>query len=730
MGDFKLETVTRGYLQQMSAAMQGDIRNALIELITNADDAYVSSQGSGKTGQTIKVTIEDFNPEDFEYHFEEKVVAVVSVSDAAGGIEPGKMKDKFTQYGAATSHLADGGLSRGIFGRGAKDVSVFGYASFHTVRGGLFAELTFSPNGGKDFEARPAGKQERAFLALNEDESGLRASVLITEKNLKSAPAFGKLADTLKNEAQLKWVLETRHVTLEDKRNGNYVQLLPTHEVGKLLINKHYTLKDFSEPIHLKVFQLSTENDEEVTSLSNHGMLAHCGRVAFENSWFSFKQHSGAEWLRAELDLPNALEQVRQDNIDGLATGTLIDPSRKGLNRSHPYVVQALEAIGGELLQVMKKISAEKQAGQGESERLRKVDHIAAAAVGKLLKEFFESLDDEQSGAGQTASLSDFDAIPPMLRVAPNSKGTVTLRTKEDLVQAQFSVIAGFDPSEPGPPSGPFGADIKQEWKRHPRLDRHITQWRFESGQNEGLFTVRFVLGKEVAETQILVSSAEMNEEYIPTRMQFEKGSVQVSPNRGKNLVLVGPVELAGTDFTLSAEGVEVQCPQSGVLGLSHSGKRAVCVVHIVAGNRQGLVKVNAHNSSTGEDSFVEVNVKLDPGFKGLLPDFKIDPMENPKNRGVFKILDGVWTSVVYARHTSFNRMFGEVAAGQFENEEADEVRLTIALTHAEQIAGFMAEQEGLANPEWDAARVMRAFFRRHQHLAGILSSIYREKQA
>ena len=126
---------------QFAAQMGGDIRNALIELITNADDAY---ERNGVTGP-IRVEISEYRKEDFETHQANEVVAVYSVFDKAGGIPPAEVHDKMFKYGAGTSGLAAGdAIGRGIHGQGAKDTNTFGYFSLQSVSSDGYFEFSLS----------------------------------------------------------------------------------------------------------------------------------------------------------------------------------------------------------------------------------------------------------------------------------------------------------------------------------------------------------------------------------------------------------------------------------------------------------------------------------------------------------------------------------------------------------------------------------------------------------
>lgn len=733
MREIRLETVARGYRQQMSAAMRGDISNGLIELITNADDAYIANPPAGSTGQAIRVVLDDLHPEEFDFEFDGDIHVVASVVDEAGGIEPAKMEDKLTKYGEATSNLAEGGTSRGIFGRGAKDVSIFGYVSFQTIWNGEYLELTYSPDGGlASEEIVKANEIHRKAFSIGDHVSGFRASIIVNSDNAKSVPSFGLMVKALQDEAQLRFILQTRYVTLEDRRagKGKAVQLMPTHEMGELVLEESYEIPGFQEPIRLKVFELANEQEGEASATSNHGMLVHSGRVAFENSWFGLNKQSGAEWLRAELDLPDALEVIRNDNKIGLASGSLVDPGRRGLNQKHAYFSGALAAVAPDVLTLMRKVSSEKQSEKGESEKLRQANKVASEAVGRVLKEFFEELDDEPIGLGQERVISDFDVIPPVLRVPFDSKRTLSVRVDAELAKLPLSVSLEARDSEVSALDGEFGPEIQLEWKEHPRLNRQIAQWRFETKQVAGVFPVTFAVGDKVAQSQIVVSDAEEQVESIPPSMQFEKPKVQVGINRGKRLLLIAPIDLLGTSVRLEAEGLDfLELPERVFLGASSSGLRAEVAFRVLTDSREGTSWITATNDETGDQARVELVVEMDASFKGFMPNFRVSAADNPRKRALFRTVDGIWTSTIFAKHPSFNGVFGELVGEEFSNEASQDVLSTIAITHAEQVAGFMTEKEAESRPGYDVARILTSFFAYQENLAGILGRVYLERE-
>jgi len=86
----QLVYTTRGFLQDAQDAMRGDVLRALIELITNADDAY-----NGKGGDIhIDVRVAEVP---FEW--------IISIHDKAGGLSADGLKKAFSNLGDENQSL-------------------------------------------------------------------------------------------------------------------------------------------------------------------------------------------------------------------------------------------------------------------------------------------------------------------------------------------------------------------------------------------------------------------------------------------------------------------------------------------------------------------------------------------------------------------------------------------------------------------------------------------------
>lgn len=113
--------------------MKGSVIRALIELITNCDDAYSRSRKSGP----ISIEVHRFPGTDEPTQ--------IAVRDRATGLNRGEMEKNFIQLGGDRSGFADGEEVRGLFSRGSKDTAWFGETVFEGIKGGEYTVLPCSP---------------------------------------------------------------------------------------------------------------------------------------------------------------------------------------------------------------------------------------------------------------------------------------------------------------------------------------------------------------------------------------------------------------------------------------------------------------------------------------------------------------------------------------------------------------------------------------------------------
>ena len=118
----QLIATARSYQQDAENAMGSDPIRAIVELVTNADDAYedVSTNRKGK----IRIELERRRTSP----------TILRIRDRARGMTRAEMEERLGTLGGRTSGFEGGAQRRGLFGRGAKDVVHFGPVRWESKR--------------------------------------------------------------------------------------------------------------------------------------------------------------------------------------------------------------------------------------------------------------------------------------------------------------------------------------------------------------------------------------------------------------------------------------------------------------------------------------------------------------------------------------------------------------------------------------------------------------------
>lgn len=724
----QLELTSRGWAQGALEAMGGQIDRGLVELITNSDDAYAGRDGKIDIIIDLPDGSTTLNPLDGEYVLEIRVV------DRAGGIAADQLIEKLTKIGGATSLLSQGGESRGFLGRGAKDVAIFGAIVFQSVRGGEIAELVIDSEGSFEEEIRraPVAGLNVDEHGLGAGEAGLIARIFVSEGMAKTVPDFNKLFHTLRNEAQLRNLLGRRQVWLDDRRNGKKAQVVPDLESGELISEHDVTLEGYPSGVGLKIFRLPSKQNGEASSGTAHGLLVSCGTSSFQNSWFRWGKEVSSGWLRGELELRDAVSVIRSEIDKSDASGDLIKPNRSGLNLDHPYMKAVLNAIApivNVALDDAKKLDTSEKR-QGDS--LRQASRLASAAIGRILKNFLEDLDEEPFSGTEDSELALFDVIPPVRHIEPGKKGTITLRASEDLVADHPVEARLVNPADP--PSG-FVASLGElddlVWKRHERVDRLITQWRFSAPPVPTEMLVEFLLGTEKRSLRIVCEENLGTELPEVTYLEFLHQSVSFAPKKTRKLVILAPLEEAGNTISIMVheEGILKLASERATLQPSSRGNVCVATFPAESTGPLGRVSVTAKSiSGATATCVVEVKESTQPNLFEPQFDLKYEP--RPSSRANIFESANQPQSVIYPNHPSFNGIFGEYDESEKKGsrEDSPEVRALIAQVHSEQIARYMTEKELEKRPYLypDPAAAVARFFGHLESIVGVLEKALR----
>lgn len=390
----------RAFGQDAHAAMRGDIVRGLIELITNADDAYAKM---GNVHGKIRVEVEHRRGAPWR----------VVVRDRATGMRQAEMETRIVELGGRTSGFEEGRAVRGNQGRGAKDVTAFGPVLFESIRDDEYAALRLQPTG--EYEEPPRRRQatpeDRKRLGI---QRGNGTVVTITVRETIRCPNHSTLRKRLSCHFQLRDIMA-------DREREVVLVNLNTEEEDRLgfRVVEGEQLRSVSFPIQgypgiaasLEVRQLRERcEDPSSDPYRLGGILIKGRRAIYENTLLAFEGNPHAAFLYGSLVCAH-IDTLAREYDDRAGRGEsqtadnpipIIGRARDGLRHEHPFYValrQATEAV-------LKEIVAEEEerirraAARMENETTRRTLDRLAREAARFMEEELRNAEAEELPVG------------------------------------------------------------------------------------------------------------------------------------------------------------------------------------------------------------------------------------------------------------------------------------------------------------------------------------------
>ena len=687
--DGKLVYTTRGFLQDAQDAMRGDVLRALIELITNADDAY-----NGKGGE-IHLDVRAAEAP-FEW--------IISIHDKAGGLSAEGLKKAFSNLGDENQKFAADQGTRGLFGRGAKDVAVFGKARVHSISKGKYAELQILPKESKwernaiDEEPNSAHHTE---LRLNPGESGLTAELYISKEYKIPAPA--DLIEKLETHVQLRDLLNRNVVKISDSRSKVEKQLTGLVPSGELILDIEFPVPGYEMNAKLEVYKFSEKQNGSVSVYSKQGLIISGRGAAYENGFLNLDGRPESGWFCGRLDAPEIHDLARaidkNEDPDPKNPTRVVSRQRDGLVRSHPFYRALSGAVNAHLKPLFDEAANDEGANKKEGAALRKRLDALEQALGKALQELLDETDlgDIPSENNPDDESQDLQFIPPRKIVAIGETPSLTIRAPLDLDVSQIS----FTVTQSKKVVSLKNQDAsKLLWNDHPRLP--VKQASIQIfGEDVGIATINAIVGEVSAHCEVVGAKVLPPIEVIPDQISFETKKATIAPTKKRRLLITAPIEYVGDLVEISSSDGLLAVNPKVKLSPSASGMVAQAVVISSSTGDLGTSIITA--TLDGKSDSCEVQV-VEPG-QSKYPKVHTEVVgnENPPRR-VDMLLedDGRLFVKIYGRHPSLQRVFGKHLGGDkgFVNDQSLEAHATIGEIVAQQLSIYAVEREAAKHPE------------------------------
>lgn len=382
------------HLKMQSAQAIRSVLDALVELVTNSDDAY-GEAGDDKGKILIEVIRERGERS-----------GVVVVKDRAGGLTIDEMKQKILKYGAFLA----GARTRGYMGRGAKDIVTLGHATFESIKDGQVHRVELD----SDFRTNikkpvKASKEDYEEHGLRPGKGGMKVTLEVSKRH--KVPQHDTLVRDLQRHHALRDVFQHREVRLIDRRTGAQATLRYSPPEGTLFYED--TLQ-FQAPYdgasaHLKLFKAP----EELPSELQEGIIVGDGHAIHQVTRFApdLEEDPTARRFfgRLECDYIRTL-QLEFEECRKRGTGPpghnpvdIVDPNRRrGLDRDdHPFVAKLWNWAEEVLRAAVNEVREEE--GQKETQVANEETEKRLKSLSKAVAEHLKARIEEETLAPKTS---------------------------------------------------------------------------------------------------------------------------------------------------------------------------------------------------------------------------------------------------------------------------------------------------------------------------------------
>jgi len=661
-----IEYTSRAHNQDAGMAMRGDIVRGLIEFITNADDAYADAVEA-----EIKITILRPNAANEP--------TTISVSDTAKGLSPEDMKLSFCVLGGRTSGFANGGKVRGHFGRGSKDVAVFGRAIFESIKDNKYSIIELQ-NGKFTFESRDANESDQKKLGLINGKNGLTARIVVLPQST-IVPEFRRLIEKLSKHIQLRQILVKRKVTIIEFKNGRQqtMPLVWENPLSTVIFEKEITLPNFGSCM-LLIEKMENRVDGPVSEYSLNGIEIRGEKPIYMNTMFSQVSH-GVGFIRGFVTCPQIEELIRNfENQSGSHSPknpfSLIRRDRDGLSEEHPFFKELSQVVIGILKPLLDQL--EPKVTDAGSSKLKRDLNKAAKLLSELLqKDLGDDNDDPHIGGMQPTPAIPIIVIPPRLRGVAGTRRTLTV-----LVHRDSTAATGIHKASSHQAVSVVNENITLS--DHPNFpDVLIGQIHINlvSLGSASVVISAASDSKIYASAEVVVHNDPQPDDEPPTTLEWKNKQMSVSINKDRTVILRAPIELAPSGFlkakiSLLGDTVEL-LDQNIQLELSKKG-------WLIAKVRVRGLKTGASSKILATAGFLKadgiVSTSLPSVISGLNFEIQIVPETEGPYRGRVEKTETGYVLKIFAQHIGLSPYIGTLLSdGSFSGETEVTSRVVLA---------------------------------------------------
>ncbi len=689
-----------------------DVFDALVELITNADDSYHRMYARGVIAQDGgSILVEHKMQRSGE-------PSSIRVRDRAEGMTITEMVNKLGSVGTKTSQDGD----RGFMARGAKDCTELGEMEIESIKDGKYyaCMLTQRP------ELIPLETGKKASNVLRKKLGVLRGNgTAVTLKIgsnhrmprmstiIRDLPWHFALRDIMSEESATKVLI----VNLNEKGSSPEPIVYRRPEAKKIIDSIELEIPAYPEALaKLTIYRTNAPLDDSGDRrFCRSGFLVKGKRAIhectllrpeFENDplarkYFGRIETTYIDQLMDEYDEYRSMGKDFPENNPRL----VIDPNRQqGLIKDHPFTT-ALFQIPSERFRSLlaKERDAEKEtrreiANQETKNRLKKL----ARAASSFMKEQLEELGELSTGEEvdpKAFTERGIVLIPTYIRMRQGDEKKIWLYVRKDLVRSDTprAIISCESEHLLG-----LSEDVLELEPHLKKNDRFFGTFVIRAkSETDATYLQASVDGSPNAEAIVEIIETGIQSRDFAAPLEFEHASYSVKEGKTRTLRL----------FALFPDLVNEEIPIQVISEDSRAvAIRGSYVISPVSGTNYAMAEIRVQGRRLHSKSYIKASVNgrealvpikvIQKREKGVPLEFELRPEDFHNFRAIWADHEGKPNLLlVSARHKSLRRYLGP--GPQYEGQNNPIFRLLLAEIIAESVCRKVILLDAAEHP-WD----------------------------
>lgn len=416
------------------------IFEALVEIITNSDDAYEKLNNSLNYVGDLRI----------EYFRGGKInPTTIKVKDKACGMKFEEMKRKFLKYHQRTSTT-----SRSFFGRGLRDVTALGDVKVSSLHDGLYSEVIMKKDLSvvSDFQDAKPTKEILKYLGVK--KSGTTVEVIIPPGSKSDYNPYAEtIIKLLPRHYALSRILhekfKTINLTFIDINKGTEHKIFFTEPNGELVFEKEFHIEKYSTKSKFKLYRLKDIVDESYSdSYKTTGIEVYGKKTCFQKNfldksldkeqlalrYYGYLECPYIDQLMDEWDKNESANKTHNPNNQSF----ILNPTRlEGMKISHPFVKELFKEPVRTIVEFISKDRKKFSGSEAADEKLSKIMNDMIKQCADLLNDIDreETLGNDKGVLG----ITEWRAIPSGLKILCGEEKNISIYTfKENVTKNNF----------------------------------------------------------------------------------------------------------------------------------------------------------------------------------------------------------------------------------------------------------------------------------------------------